>query len=65
MNQHQLHGDHCPLCGQPLTLRPAVVVRSNVPYPNRTDYLPHCTSCANDPANTQKWNDLMNARYGS
>ncbi|MEU7088862.1 hypothetical protein [Streptomyces achromogenes] len=65
MNQHQLHGDHCPLCGQPLTLRPAVVVRSNVPYPNRTDYLPHCTSCANGPANTQKWNDLMNARYGS
>ncbi|MDO0929861.1 hypothetical protein QQY24_32640 [Streptomyces sp. TG1A-8] len=60
-----LHGDPCPLCGQPLTLCPTVVVRSNVPYPTRTDYLPHCTSCANEPANAQKWNDLMNDRYGS
>jgi hypothetical protein len=65
MNTELLHGDLCPLCRRPLTLRPTVTVRSNVPYPTRTDYLPHCTSCANDPANTQKWNDLMNARYGS
>ncbi|MEU3953591.1 hypothetical protein AB0F45_14925 [Streptomyces achromogenes] len=64
MNQHLLHGDLCPLCRRPLTLRPTVVVRSNVPDPTRTDYLPHCTSCANAP-NAQKWNDLMNERYGS
>lgn len=60
MNPELLHGDLCPLCGRPLTLRPSVVVRSNVPYPTRTDYLPHCTNCANE----QRWNDLMNDRYG-
>ncbi|MFG2856728.1 hypothetical protein ACGFZ9_39750 [Streptomyces mirabilis] len=65
MNTEPLHGDLCPLCRRPLTLRTTVTVRSNVPYPTRTDYLPHCASCANDPANTQKWNDLMNARDGS
>ncbi|MGA5558940.1 hypothetical protein [Streptomyces lavendulocolor] len=65
MNNELLHGDLCPLCGQPLTLRPTVIVRSNVPYPTRTDYLPHCTSCSNDPVSAQKWNDLMNERYGS
>ncbi|MGW7198713.1 hypothetical protein [Streptomyces chryseus] len=65
MKNELLHGDLCPLCRRRLTPRPTVVVRSNVPYPTRTDYLPHCTSCANDPANGQKWNDLMNDRYGS
>ncbi|MFJ9703364.1 hypothetical protein [Streptomyces fradiae] len=44
--------------------RPTIVVRSNVPYPTRTDYLPHCTVCANDLPNVQRWNDLMNDRYG-
>ncbi|WP_217246140.1 hypothetical protein [Streptomyces sp. AC602_WCS936] len=63
MNTNLLHGDLCPLCGRPLTLRPTVEVRSNVPYPTRTDYLPHCTSCANAPADKLKWFDLMNARY--
>ncbi|MFF7975886.1 hypothetical protein [Streptomyces sp. NPDC007905] len=64
MTTELLHGDLCPLCGRPLTLRLAVVVRSNVPYPTRTDYLPHCTSCANDLPSVQRWNDLMNDRYG-
>ncbi|MFI0233782.1 hypothetical protein [Streptomyces sp. NPDC017086] len=63
MTHELLHGDLCPLCGRPLTLRPTVIVHSNVPYPTRTDYLPHCTSCANGPADKQKWFDLMNARY--
>ncbi|MET8572946.1 hypothetical protein [Streptomyces sp. NPDC004783] len=64
MTNELLHGDLCPLCGQPLTLSPAVVVRSNVPYPTRTIYLPHCASCANNLPNVQSWNDLMNDRYG-
>jgi hypothetical protein len=65
MNQNQLNGDLCPLCDQPLTLVPDVIVySSNVPYPTRIDYLPYCTTCANDPypPNRQRWNDLMNAR---
>ncbi|MEU0992189.1 hypothetical protein [Streptomyces sp. NPDC005953] len=33
--------------------------------PHRTDYLPHCTTCANDMTRAQQWNDLMNARYGN
>ncbi|MDL5206685.1 hypothetical protein [Streptomyces sp. ALI-76-A] len=66
MKTNLLHEDPCPLCGQPLTLRPHVVVRSaGVPYPTRTDYLPHCTRCTNDPVIEQKWNDLMNDRGGS
>ncbi|MGW9398681.1 hypothetical protein [Streptomyces sp. NPDC055642] len=64
MNANLLHGDLCPLCRRPLTLRTTVEVRSNVPYPTRTDYLPHCTVCANDLPNVQRWNDLMNDRYG-
>ncbi|WP_055556614.1 hypothetical protein [Streptomyces kanamyceticus] len=59
-----LHGDLCPLRRRPLTLRPAVVVHSNVPHPARTDTVPHCTSCARDMTGAQKWADLMNARYG-
>ncbi|MFF3967943.1 hypothetical protein ACFYZI_41120 [Streptomyces griseorubiginosus] len=65
MNPELLHGDLCPLCGRPLTLRPTVVVHSNVPYPTRTDTRPYCTSCASDMTRTQKWADLMNARYGT
>ncbi|AJP05414.1 hypothetical protein TU94_00100 [Streptomyces cyaneogriseus subsp. noncyanogenus] len=64
MNTNPLHGDPCPLCDRPLTLRTTVVVRSNVPYPTRTDSLPHCTVCANDLPNRQRWYDLMNDRYG-
>ncbi|MFH0246297.1 hypothetical protein ACGRHY_28640 [Streptomyces sp. HK10] len=63
MNTNLLHGDFCPLCGQPLTLRPTVVVRSNVPYPTRTDMVPHCISCASDMPRAQEWADLMHARY--
>ncbi|WP_329028088.1 hypothetical protein [Streptomyces sp. NBC_00690] len=65
MNNEQISADLCPLCRRPLTLRPTVVVRSNTPYPTRTDYLPHCTTCANDMTRAQQWNDLMNARYGN
>jgi len=36
-----------------------------MPYPTRTDYVPHCTRCTNDPVIEQKWNDLMNDRDGS
>ncbi|NJP74118.1 hypothetical protein [Streptomyces sp. C1-2] len=64
MNRELFHGDLCPLCRRPLTLRPEVVVYSNAPRPTRTDYLPHCTVCANDLSNVQRWNDLMNDRYG-
>ncbi|MGW1353448.1 hypothetical protein [Streptomyces sp. sk2.1] len=64
MNRELLHGDLCPLCRHPLTLRPKVVVHSNVPYSPRTDYQPHCNACANDLPNAQRWNDLMNDRYG-
>ncbi|WP_217144784.1 hypothetical protein [Streptomyces sp. AC627_RSS907] len=64
MNQHLLHGDLCPLCRRPLTLRTTVEVRSNTPYPTRTDTVPHCRYCANDLPNVQRWNDLMNDRYG-
>ncbi|WP_432091354.1 hypothetical protein [Streptomyces sp. NRRL F-5630] len=60
-----LHGDLCPLCGRPLTLRPVVIVRSNVPYPTRTDTVPHCAYCASDMTRAPQWADLMNARYGS
>ncbi|QRV32413.1 hypothetical protein I6J39_34130 (plasmid) [Streptomyces californicus] len=62
MNTEPVHEDLCPLCDQPLTPIPSVVVRSNVPYPTRTDYLPHCDSCTSDPLNAQKWYDAMNAR---
>ncbi|MFC8015529.1 hypothetical protein [Streptomyces cinereoruber] len=63
MKNELLHGDLCPLCRRPLGLRPTTVVRSaGVPYPTRTDYLPHCDSCTSDPLNSQKWNDAMNAR---
>jgi hypothetical protein len=65
MTNELLHGDLCPLCGRPLTLRPSVVVRSNVPYPTRTDTVPHCASCASDMPRAQKWADLMRARYES
>ncbi|WP_199829795.1 hypothetical protein [Streptomyces sp. MMG1121] len=44
-----LHGDLCPLCRRPLTLRTTVEVRSNTPYPTRTDTVPYCAYCANDP----------------
>ncbi|MFD5098308.1 hypothetical protein [Streptomyces albidochromogenes] len=63
MTTELLHGDPCPLCGQPLTLRPTVIVHSNVPYPTRTDTAPHCRYCANDMFRSQQWNDLMRARY--
>ncbi len=33
MTTELLHGDLCPLCGQPFTLRPTVIVHSNVPPP--------------------------------
>jgi hypothetical protein len=66
MTTELLHEDLCPLCGQPLILLPHVVVRSaGVPYPTRTDYLPHCTPCTNDPVIKRKWNDLMNDRDGN
>ncbi|MEU8653630.1 MULTISPECIES: hypothetical protein [unclassified Streptomyces] len=64
MNTNLLHGDLCPLCGQPLTLVPDVIVRSNVPYPTRIDYRPHCRYCATDMFRAQEWSDLMRARYG-
>ncbi|MEU3448826.1 hypothetical protein AB0H29_16640 [Streptomyces thermolilacinus] len=54
MKSELLHGDLCPLCRRPLTLRTTVVVRSNVPYPTRTDCLPHCTACANDLPDVQR-----------
>ncbi|MFJ2232101.1 hypothetical protein [Streptomyces halstedii] len=60
MTNELLHGDLCPLCRCLLRPRTRVVVRSNVPSPTRTDYLPHCTTCAHE----QRWNDLMNDRYG-
>ncbi|MEV7657894.1 hypothetical protein AB0O39_27465 [Streptomyces anulatus] len=65
MNTELLHGDVCPLCHRPLTLHPAVVVHSNTPYPTRIDTLPHCATCAGDMTRSQKWADLMNARYKS
>ncbi|MGW0538093.1 hypothetical protein [Streptomyces sp. NPDC003032] len=65
MHTELLHGDPCPLCRHPLTLRPTVEVRSNVPYPTRTDTVPHCESCANDMPRAQKWADLMHALYDS
>ncbi|MFE1781015.1 hypothetical protein ACFW9F_00105 [Streptomyces sp. NPDC059506] len=64
MTTELLRGDLCPLCGRPLTLRPTVVVRSNVPYPTRIDMVPHCISCAGDMPHAQEWADLMHARYG-
>ncbi|MFE0886951.1 hypothetical protein [Streptomyces rochei] len=63
MNANLLHGDLCPLCRRPLTLRTTVEVRSNTPYPTRTDTVPHCRHCANDMFRSQQWNDLMRARY--
>ncbi|PRH79243.1 hypothetical protein C6N75_10520 [Streptomyces solincola] len=66
MSTNLLHGDLCPLCGQPLTLRPTVIVRSaGVPHPTRTDYLPHCRYCATNTFRAQEWSDLMRARYES
>ena len=65
MNTQPLHGDLCPLCRRPLTLRTTVIVRSNTPHPTRIDTMPHCAYCANDMSIAQQWNDLMNARYGS
>ncbi|MFE5900913.1 hypothetical protein ACFQ67_26360 [Streptomyces sp. NPDC056488] len=65
MTNELLHGDPCPLCGRPLTLRPKVVVRSNVPYSPRTDTVPRCESCAGDMLRAQEWADLMRARYES
>lgn len=63
MKTNLLHEDLCPLCRRPLTWRPKAVVRSTgVPYPTRTDYLPHCTPCTSNLPNAQKWNDLMNDR---
>nr|WP_172682183.1 hypothetical protein [Streptomyces violaceoruber] len=63
MNTNPFYGDLCPLCRRPLTLVPDVIARSsNMPYPTRIDYLPHCTTCANDLPNRQRWNDLMNDR---
>ncbi|RSS85724.1 hypothetical protein EF919_37765 [Streptomyces sp. WAC02707] len=64
MTNELLHGDLCPLCGQPLTLVPNVV-RSNVRYPTRTDTVPHCRYCATDMFRSQQWADLMRARYES
>ncbi|MYS37205.1 hypothetical protein K388_07329 [Streptomyces sp. KhCrAH-43] len=68
MNRELLHGDLCPLCGRPLTLRPSVVVHSNVQYPTRADAVPHCASCAScasDMLRAQEWAELMRARYES
>ncbi|OII61422.1 hypothetical protein BJP40_05455 [Streptomyces sp. CC53] len=65
MNTELLHGDLCPLCRRPLTLRPTVEVRSNTPYPTRTDTVPYCAYCAHDMPRAQQWADLMPARYGT
>ncbi|MDX2997246.1 hypothetical protein [Streptomyces scabiei] len=65
MKTELLHGDLCPLCRRPLTLRTAVEVRSNTPYPTRTDTVPYCAYCANDMPRAQQWADLMDARYGN
>ncbi|MFE4279743.1 hypothetical protein ACFRSX_34565 [Streptomyces goshikiensis] len=65
MTNELLHGDLCPLCRRPLTLRTAVEVRSNTPSPSRTDMVPHCESCAGDMLRAQEWADLMRARYES
>ncbi|MFH8470571.1 hypothetical protein [Streptomyces sp. NPDC017991] len=64
MNTNLFHGDLCSQCCRPLTLRTTVEVRSNMPYPSRTDMVPHCESCADNMPRAQKWADLMNARYG-
>ncbi|MFG3142479.1 hypothetical protein ACGFZA_40510 [Streptomyces sp. NPDC048211] len=64
MTKELLHGDLCPLCRRPLTLRTVVEVRSNTPYPSRTDMVPHCEGCAGDMTRAQEWADLMHARYG-
>ncbi|MGW7673717.1 hypothetical protein ACWGJX_42570 [Streptomyces sp. NPDC054775] len=65
MNTELLHGDLCPLCRRPLTLRTSVEVRSNTPYLTRTGTVPHCTYCAGDMTRAQEWADLMRACYGS
>ncbi|MEV2248207.1 hypothetical protein [Streptomyces sp. NPDC049970] len=65
MNTKLLHGDLCPLCRRPLTLRTTVEVRSNTPYRSRTDMVPHCENCAGDMTRAQEWADLMRARYES
>ncbi|MFD4543520.1 hypothetical protein [Streptomyces bauhiniae] len=65
MNRELLHGDLCPLCRRPLTIRTKVVVYSNTPYPSRTDTMPHCESCTGDMLRAQQWADLMRARYES
>ncbi|MDJ0386229.1 hypothetical protein [Streptomyces sp. G-G2] len=65
MTNELLHGDLCPLCRRPLTLRPTADVRSNTPHPTRTDRVPHCTSCAGDMTRAQQWADMMRALYES
>ncbi|MGW4750270.1 hypothetical protein ACWEPR_36345 [Streptomyces sp. NPDC004290] len=65
MISEPLYGDPCPLCHRPLTLRPTVEVRSNTPYPTRTDTVPHCAYCANGMPRAKQWADLMHARNTS
>lgn len=65
MNTKLLHGDLCPQCRRPLTLRTTVEVHSNTPYPSRTDMVPHCENCTSDMTRAQEWADLMRARYES
>ena len=61
MTNELLHGDLCPLCRRPLTLRTTADVRSNTPYPTRIDRVPHCMHCASK----QAWADVMRALYES
>ncbi|MFC8009228.1 hypothetical protein [Streptomyces cinereoruber] len=66
MDTNLLHGDLCPLCRRPLTLRPIAIVRSaGVPHPTRTAYRPDCRYCATDMFRSQQWADLMRARHES
>ncbi|MFE2943431.1 hypothetical protein ACFXKG_30910 [Streptomyces sp. NPDC059255] len=65
MTHELLHGDLCPLCRRPLTLRLTAYVRSNTPYPTRIHTVPDCTSCANDMTRAQACADLLRARYES
>ncbi|WP_055716026.1 hypothetical protein [Streptomyces torulosus] len=65
MNEELLHGDPCPLCRRPLTLRTTVEVRSNQPHRTRTDRVPHCNSCASDMARAPEWAEMMRALYES
>ncbi|MFJ7209523.1 hypothetical protein ACIQWR_39080 [Streptomyces sp. NPDC098789] len=64
MTSNSLHGDLCPLCSLPLTLRTTAVVRSaNTAYPIRINTVPHCTSCTSDMTRAQQWADKMRDRY--